>query len=710
MTRPLTLTGAGGRLSYQYAEDGTVRDIYWPFVGQANQITRLPQRLALRVDAATSWLDEPGWTRQLDYDGDTLVGRSVYENSDLGLRVTVRDAVDPEVPVYVRRLDIEDLSRVGRQVDIFAHHHFEMPGSETGDTSLYDPDAQAILSFKNHSYVFTGTEPSFGEAYDAVPFDVHWRVPPRDIFANVARGALSRSAVAHNKVNSVVGLAVLAPATVYTWDAWGRSEGEARAVHDRVRSTGPQAVLDRAFNYWCEWLRSDEERANFELDLAVLPPELRSMYRRSLLQVVAQQASSGAILAGTDSDVRLTHPSGDVYNYCWPRDGALSADTLSRAGHFEEAEAFFRFCLGMPRCRGLLPHKVNADGTLASTWLSRVPRHPYDLAGVQEDESALVVWALARHVERSGHTALLDDLYEPLVTGLTDALVEHIAPTSGLPFESWDLWEERQGVHAFTVASIYGAMLSAAWCADSVGDTPRADKYRSEAAELKRQFRKWFWIAELGRFARTVELDEHGSIRRDEKSGLVRDRTPDASLHALYSMGMFESNDPEVKLTVAALEDELRVATAMDPRPRSHLSAQLRVEPSHNGVARYSGDTYYRSAQDQDFAHIPGPPWMITTLWTADHRILTAHAVGDVVDGLRDIVWVADRALASGVLPEQVDPRTGEHRSTSPLTWSHAALVDTITHLLSAMGKLARTSLDDIGDEPPDWEAAAEAR
>jgi hypothetical protein len=249
MTRPLTLTGAGGRLSYQYGEDGTVRDIYWPFVGQANQITRLPQRLAVRVDDTTSWLDEPDWTRQLDYDDDTIVGRSVYENSALCLRVTVRDAVDPRDPVYVRRIDIEDLSRKSRPVDIFASHHFEMPGNETGDTSLYDPDAKAILSFKNDIYVFTGTEPSFGEAYDALPSDVHWRYPPPDIFANVDRGALSRSAVAHNKVNSVVGLAVLPPAnglaTVYTWDAWGRSEEEARAVHDRVGPTGPQAFSIR---------------------------------------------------------------------------------------------------------------------------------------------------------------------------------------------------------------------------------------------------------------------------------------------------------------------------------------------------------------------------------------------------------------------------------------------------------------------------------
>ena len=141
----------------------------------------------------------------------------------------------------------------------------------------------------------------------------------------------------------------------------------------------------------------------------------------------------------------------------------------------------------------------------------------------------------------------------------------------------------------------------------------------------------------------------------------------------------------------------------MAPRPQSDLSVQLRVQPSDNGVARYPGDTYYRSAQDQDFTHIPGPPWVITTLWTADHRILTSDVVGDVVHGLKDIVWVADRALPSSVLPEQVDPRSGEHRSTSPLTWSHAAVVDTITHLLDAMGKLGRTSLDGIGDEPPDW-------
>ena len=253
---------------------------------------------------------------------------------------------------------------------------------------------------------------------------------------------------------------------------------------------------------------------------------------------------------------------------------------------------------------------------------------------------------------------------------------------------------KRQGVHAFTVASIYGAMTSAAWCADSVGDTLHADKYKSEAAELKRQFKKWFWIAELGRFARTVELDEHGGVRRDEKTGLVHDSTPDASLHALYSTGMFKPKDPKVKLTMAVLEDKLRVRATMDPLPGSHLRAQLEVQPSDNGVARYPGDAYYRSAQDQDLAQIPGPPWVITTLWTADHRILAA----DVLGGLSDVVWVAERALASGVLPEQVDPRTGVHRSTSPLTWSHAAVVDTITHLLDAMRKLGRTSLDGIGD------------
>jgi len=39
------------------------------------------------------------------------------------------------------------------------------------------------------------------------------------------------------------------------------------------------------------------------------------------------------------------------------------------------------------------------------------------------------------------------------------------------------------------------------------------------------------------------------------------------------------------------------------------------------------------------------------------------------------IEWAADRSLASGVLPEQLHPYTGQPLSVAPLTWSHATFV-----------------------------------
>lgn len=44
--------------------------------------------------------------------------------------------------------------------------------------------------------------------------------------------------------------------------------------------------------------------------------------------------------------------------------------------------------------------------------------------------------------------------------------------------------------------------------------------------------------------------------------------------------------------------------------------------------------------------------------------------------------WAAGHALPSGVLPEQINPLTGESISVSPLTWSHATYIATAHRIL----------------------------
>ena len=52
--------------------------------------------------------------------------------------------------------------------------------------------------------------------------------------------------------------------------------------------------------------------------------------------------------------------------------------------------------------------------------------------------------------------------------------------------------------------------------------------------------------------------------------------------------------------------------------------------------------------------------------------------------------WVANHALPSGVLAEQVNPESGEPLSVSPLTWSHATFVATARRMIRKMSCICR--------------------
>ena len=98
-------------------------------------------------------------------------------------------------------------------------------------------------------------------------------------------------------------------------------------------------------------------------------------------------------------------------------------------------------------------------------------------------------------------------------------------------------------------------------------------------------------------------------------------------------------------------------------------------------MARYEGDSYHRVSND-----LPGNPWFICTLWLADFLADRAETETDVASAVELMQWVADHALPSGVLAEQVHPVTGEPLSVSPLTWSHATFVATVHRVLRHLG------------------------
>ena len=298
---------------------------------------------------------------------------------------------------------------------------------------------------------------------------------------------------------------------------------------------------------------------------------------------------------------------------------------------------------------GYLLHKYNPDGSLASSW------HGWYIDGqkqlpIQEDETALVLWALWQHFECFRDVEFIKPLYRGLVIRAANWLASYRNPEDGLPLPSWDLWEERRGVLAWTVSATWAGLQAAAKFAAAFGEPVLVETYRRAAAEIRAGAEAHLWSADLGRFVRMVN-------RRDDGEWDI-DPVIDASLYSLWYFGMFAPDDPRIMATMTAIRDRLWIKTDV------------------GGVARYENDYYHQISQDT--ATVPGNPWFICTLWLAQWIIATARTPDDLRPALDILKWTSAHALPSGVMAEQVHPYSNAPLSVSPLTWSHATLVMTV--------------------------------
>ncbi|MFG0306918.1 MAG: glycoside hydrolase family 15 protein [Phycisphaerales bacterium JB040] len=619
-----------------------VRDVYYPRVGRHNHTDGHVQRFGVWADGEFAWIDDSGWRRELKYRDDTLSTDVRLVHEGLGLEIHSSDCVDFHEPVYFRRCTVRDLSGQSRDVRLFFHCDFSINGSPVGDTANYDPETGAVVLYKDDSYFLLN-----GSDRHTIGIE-QWAIGAKRIgdaegtWRDAEDGVLGRNAISQGSVDATVGYGLRVPAfgeaSITHWLACGHSYSEVKEINERIWERGPDRLINRTESYWRLWCRKEP------IDVSALPERIVSLYYRSQLVLRTQIDNGGAIIAANDSDI--THFAGDHYSYCWMRDGALVAHALILAGQSELSRSFFRYAARCIEDSGYFLHKYTPDGRLASSW------HPWTIDGkrvlpIQQDETALTVWALRQHFNVFRDVEFVKPLYTRLIARPAEWMLSY-RDHNGLPQPSWDLWEERRGVHVFTVASTIGALRAASAFAQDFGELDRAAAFREGAERMKGALTRHFWHPEQRAFARMATPQEDGSYRLD--------MTRDSANFALWAFGAYAPTDPFIETEMTGLRDRLWCKTDV------------------GGCARYERD-YYHQVETVNTQNIPGNPWIICTLWQAWWRIERASNVSDLEDALADLEWCVDRARASGVLAEQYDPHTGKPISVSPLTWSHATFV-----------------------------------
>jgi GH15 family glucan-1,4-alpha-glucosidase len=474
-------------------------------------------------------------------------------------------------------------------------------------------------------------------------------------------GKLEGSPIAQGSVDSSLSFWIEVPPegeqTIHYWMVAGKDYAEVSRLHKMITGHGAEYFIRRTSNYWSAWINKEE------VDFADLPANIIGLYKKSLLILRTNIDSKGAITAGNDSDVQ--HFARDTYSYMWPRDGALTANALDRAGYLGITRQFYDLCLNIisqgKESSGYFLHKYNPDGSLGSSW------HPWisnneKILPIQEDGTGLVLWALWFHFQKSRDIEFIARLYENLVIRCGDFLASYRDNRTGLPLPSYDLWEEKWGIHTFTVSAVYAGIKAAEGFASFFKDTRRIKIYKKAAEEVKAAMDKYLYRDIHGRFLKTIVPRKDGSFDLD--------LTIDASIYAPFYFGVFNPDDEKVVNTMNAIKERLWVKTEV------------------GGIARYEGDRYHQVTENMK--EVPGNPWFICTLWLAQWYIAKAKDMKELQEAIPILEWVASRALSSGVLAEQVHPYTNQPLSVSPLTWSHAAFVTTV---LEYLNKLEETNI-----------------
>ncbi len=650
MSRSIVLSN--GELCVALDDRALVRDIYYPHVGLEDHVRgHYVHRVGVWIDGRMSWLNEDsGWHIEVACEDAALASKITASHTGLDVELVFTDIVYNEKPVFVRRVSITNKSAQNRVIKLYFAHQFEIYKSHGSDTAYFDPDSHSIIHYKGHRVFLIGA------VLDGIPFEDY--ATGRANFQgkegshkDADDGALSKNPIEHGPADSVIGLygsyASAQSRAAYYWICAGASIAEAKELNDYALKKTPEHLIKTTRNYWNAWLNAQER------DFRGLAPEQVALFKKSLLYVRAAVDNGGGIIASLDSD--MLQYGLDTYCYVWPRDGAYCVLALDMAGDSDAAERFFEFCRDTITSEGYFMHKYLPDQSLGSSW------HPWIKDGqpqlpIQEDETALVIWAFYHHYRLNRNVEFLEEMYNPLIEKAANFLVRYRDEKTGLPEASYDLWERKRGTSTFTSASVYGALMAAAELSKILGKEEHVHTYTQAAVSIGKAIMEHLWDDKAGVFLNMVN------------TGGVDDHTIDiSSVYGACAFGILPPQDG-------------RIARAME-KSVSVLSSGIRS----GGLARFEDDDYYRISHDA-----PGNPWVITTLWYAEYLISIAKSDAEL-DRVRDIfAWVVKHAQPSGVLSEQLDPGTGEQVGATPLTWAHAAYVLTVFKYLDKVEELRR--------------------
>ena len=162
---PRDIPIGNGNILIAFDQDATLREFYFPHVGEENHTKGEPFRFGAWINGDFSWISDE-WNTSKNYLGDSLVTDVEFSNQDLKIRVN--DLVDFKENIYLKKIKVENIGgsftalRIGITTANALGYALNIPveGTKTNQTKknklefsvvepMYEREADITISKKN---------------------------------------------------------------------------------------------------------------------------------------------------------------------------------------------------------------------------------------------------------------------------------------------------------------------------------------------------------------------------------------------------------------------------------------------------------------------------------------------------------------------------------------------------------------------------------
>ena len=404
--------------------------------------------------------------------------------------------------------------------------------------------------------------------------------------------------------------------------------------------------------YWKKYVK-DHVGTALKPETNEFNKKYNQIYQRTiLLYPLLMNQETGGIAASVEVDEQMSRCGR--YAYCWPRDAVFITKAMDYLEMTKETDKFYRtFCKETQSKNGMWEQRFYTDGSLAPCW------------GYQIDETASVIYGVYEHYLFVKDVKFLKDTYKMCENAAkflcrymdnilgtkdqSDVVKQEIEATyhtedrEKLPV-SYDLWEMHEGVHLYSLASIYAAFQSMQGIHRILKPSFEQNNRLKVEAMNKLEAKIIKYQEEIKKYISSHLYDEN---TKSFLRNLNDTKTDISQLGIVTPFHLFSPKEKKVLNTIEKINMTLRTYTG----------GYLRFEQDH-----YCGGNN---------------PWPIATLWMGMYYL----EAGEKQKAKECLKYVVNTANQHGFLAEQVDNQTMQPTWVNALAWSHAMFVSLGTFL-----------------------------